>query len=96
MSRRKTSGKTKRNGKAKKQTKGAKTPTVVSEATRCPGCGSTKRDRYTQSRAQPRCDIVDGKPITHIVRRWTRCSDCGQLRIDRTYENHPEGFPAEA
>ena len=62
---------------------------VAAEATRCPRCGSTDRDPYRRKNEQAYPGVHDGKPYTHIVRRWTRCATpgCGQHRIDKSFEN---------
>lgn len=72
-------------------------PTVTSLLTRCPACGSTRRDEYYQRSEQAHDGLApDGKPYTHIVRRRTRCADCGQHRIDKTYENRISANPRNA
>jgi hypothetical protein len=63
-------------------------PVVTVDASRCPKCGSTERGPYTRNHETPLAGLTrDGKPATHLVRRWTKCLSCGQARIDRSYEN---------
>lgn len=72
--------------------KGSKNRDVTNaagELTRCPKCHSTERNPYTKRELQAFAGISpEGKPYTHIARRWTSCATCGQHRIDRVYENH--------
>lgn len=57
------------------------------EPSRCPQCGSTQREAYSQTTTQEYAgETPDGRPYTHIIRRWTRCRACGHPRVDRTYE----------
>lgn len=59
---------------------------------RCRACGSTERKPYTQTREQEHGGVDrEGRPYTHIIRRWTSCADCGQARIDTSYENRVGG-----
>lgn len=56
------------------------------EASRCPHCQSTRRQRYRNRNVQEFSGIdLDGRPFTAIVRRHTACLDCGQARVDRQY-----------
>ena len=60
------------------------------EPSRCPHCGSTEREAYSQTTSQEFAgETPAGDPFTHIVRRWTRCRDCGSPRVDRTFERRP-------
>ena len=81
--------KTKRPGRPK----GAQTqprPTAQASLSRCPSCGSTEREPYSQTRRTEYAGLTaDGEPYTAIVRRWTACATCGQARIDKTYEHAP-------
>lgn len=68
-------------------TEAADTPTIRTEAIRCPRCGSPRRKRYHRTDRRP---FTGRSPITRaicsaIIRRWTHCSDCGQVRIEKTY-----------
>jgi len=55
---------------------------------RCKACDSTEREAYTKTDVQEfGGQDPNGRPFTHIVRRWTRCAACGQARIDLSYEN---------
>jgi hypothetical protein len=66
------------------------TDIVTVAASRCRKCGSTEREGYFNTNETPASGIdADGRPYTHVVRRWTRCRNCGQTRIDRAYENRP-------
>ena len=60
---------------------------VAAEPTRCPKCGSTERTPYRNPTEQAYAGVDQGKPYTHIVRRYTSCKACGQFRIDRSHEN---------
>ncbi len=62
----------------------------------CPKCGSTKRGPYLDRHVRAYTGLMNGQPYTHIVRRRVRCADCAQMRIDRTFENWPDGPPDEA
>jgi hypothetical protein len=64
----------------------------------CPNkdCRSTRRGPYRSREVQAFAGEHNGRPYTHIVRRRTVCLDCGQARIDRSYENWPNGDPGEA
>jgi len=71
--------------------KAPQAPMVSAVATRCPVCGSTERQDYTNTMMQQYRGIApDGVPYSRIVRRRTRCVHCGQVRIDRTYEYDPK------
>lgn len=70
------------------------TTTAEASPSRCPQCDSTKRGPYLSRQEQEYSGTHDGQPYTHIVRRRCECRDCGQMRIDRTFENHPQ--PAAA
>jgi hypothetical protein len=62
---------------------------AAGELTRCPKCQSTQRTPYTKREVQEFGGVSqEGRPYTHIVRRWTSCASCGQHRIDRVYEHH--------
>lgn len=68
-------------------------PEVDVAPSRCarPSCGSTERERYSTTQVQAFAGRDEqGRPFTHIVRRWTRCKACGQARVDRSFENRIE------
>jgi len=70
-----------------------KTPTVMVEASHCPKCKSTKREKYHRTTRQEYSGLdPSGRPYVAILRHWTRCAEegCGQGRIDRSYEYGPE------
>lgn len=73
--------------------KGAKNivaPVVPVLESRCPACGSTRREQYFNRRDQAvRGTLTTGETFTHIVWRRTACADCGQVRDDKWYENRP-------
>jgi len=67
---------------------------VDAPKSRCRNCGSTERERYFRTTTQGYAGTdAQGRPFTHIVRRWTRCKQCRQVRVDRCFENRP---PAES
>ena len=78
-------------GRPKGSKNKAQKPAVIGQtqvATRCPVCGSTERGRYDATSAQEFGGLApDGRPYTHIIRRWCACLACGQRRVDRFYEN---------
>ena len=74
-----------------KGSKGGTIETITVEPSRCPLCGSTRRSDYYGKTEQAFRGEHHGQPFTHIVRRRTKCLNCGQLRVDRFYENRPEG-----
>ena len=64
---------------------------IIVEPSRCRRCGSTRRGDYYGKTEQTFQGVHNGQPFTHIVRRRTKCLDCAQCRVDRAYENRPEG-----
>jgi hypothetical protein len=62
---------------------------VVAVLGRCPrpGCQSTELAGCTQTIETVFAGKRDGKPYTHVVRRWKRCKRCGQAVIETSYEN---------
>lgn len=76
---------------AKVSRKRARKPVVTANASRCPKCQSTERERYFKTvEVAIGGRELDGNEYTHVVRRWTRCKACGQARIDRSCEYRPE------
>lgn len=70
----------------------AKAPIVPVTVSRCPSCGSTDRLAYNCTTEQEYTGgTPEGKPCTHVVRKWTSCKQCGQRRVDRSYENRVAG-----
>lgn len=67
-------------------------PVTVAEKSRCPSCGATESSRIGNRQVQVYSGLIDGKPFTHIVRQRVLCDFCPQMRIEKTYENHPEGM----
>lgn len=58
---------------------------------RCVKCQSTKRGPYKNRRVRNWPGIHNGVEYTHVVWRQTKCGKCGQLRVDRAFENWPDG-----
>lgn len=71
---------------------GAKNISVeaIVDVSRCPQCGSTEREKYSNPTEMEQAGTFKGQAFTHIVWRSTRCLTCGQSRRDRTYENRIE------
>jgi len=93
MSKTRTAAKRKRRGKAGRP-RGSKDGPVAQATvlpSRCPKCGSTKRQDYANKVVQEYSGLdPDGKPYTRIIRRRTKCLSCGQVRMDRTFEFAPK------
>lgn len=74
--------------------KGAKTvkkPESTGVLTRCKRCGSTDRERYTNSRTVQQSGIgPDGEPYNQVTWKNTRCKSCTQARVDKFYELVPQ------
>ncbi|HUX16388.1 MAG TPA: hypothetical protein VMW52_07925 [Phycisphaerae bacterium] len=74
-----------------KQTKRPPVDQVEAPKSRCRKCGSTERERYFRVKVQVYAGTdPQGRPFTHILRRWTHCKQCRQLRVDRALENRAE------
>ncbi len=59
----------------------------IVEASRCPRCQSTEREKYVGEPFRTHLrGVRDGKPYNVIIRRRTRCKSCGQARFDLSYE----------
>ena len=68
---------------------------VIAQVSRCPGCGSTEREAYSNPTEVESGGVTgDGHTYTHVVHRSTKCKQCGQARRDRTFENRPVEKPA--
>lgn len=84
----------------KKKPPGEPTLTQTVEASACPTCHSTDRQRYDRSETvqlhpedKPGETGPERRPWTHLRRAWTTCAKCGQRRIDRLFL-FPARFPA--
>lgn len=72
-----------------KGSKNTRPDLVPATPSHCRTCGSTDREPYHKTTVQQFGGIHEGRPYTHIVRRWTACKACGQARVDITHENRP-------
>lgn len=64
-------------------------PVVEAEETRCPYCGSTERDPYSNVVTKRIAGVRYGKPHTHVIWKTTRCRNgaCRRSRTDKFYMN---------
>jgi hypothetical protein len=58
---------------------------TITPASRCPQCGSPRREKYYARRVSDIPGTIDGQPFRRIVWRRCRCLECGQVRIDKEY-----------
>lgn len=93
----KTTPKTRATPQAKPPEPKPPIPHVEVNGSRCPKCGSSRREKYNRTTVHPIAGVYQGEPFTHVVWRWTRCAEpgCRQARVDKVRTNLPDRSKGE-